>query len=398
MVHSGATNHSTAIIGTANNRRFFIATIGRSISGNAVGHTAISVGGVPLDLMHSSDQTLIPGNSRSVFVQLWSATEEKILSMSGLSISYSGSSNSPTQSTVQWVVGNASQGPLVSDMLSSDSMTRNLSMPFSRVEDDLTFTIAAASDNNFGNISISNPTHTGQVIEGAAIAWGSEAAITETVDVATDYATIRHQSVVAVNVGFATGSIISVLDDVNVSPAPDKQFVTISGADNSESSLLFGASPPAVDGDQIEVPLLTNEGKSISIDPSGQVTIVNIGTEAQTFPFRIYDQDAIGTHWSEYSTATITPETIAPETQVGSASGTLRNAQGNAPADMTGLTMNLYATAEDLQNNSNILEIITDISVTSGAFSISAEIGSKYMRLFNPLNYLEHAHGPITIA
>lgn len=81
-------------------------------------------------------------------------------------------------------------------------------------------------------------------------------------------------------------------------------------------------------------------------------------------------------------------------------SGTLVKPDGGTPANMTGLSMTIYPTAQDAQNNTNAIETLTGIGATSGAFAanpIVAGIGAHYMRLFDPLDYTSHAHGQIDV-
>lgn len=101
-----------------------------------------------------------------------------------------------------------------------------------------------------------------------------------------------------------------VLDDVLVEPGAGKQFVTIVGPDLTEGSLLYGTSPSATTGDQLETDVVTDGGKTINLRPDGTLEIENIGTEVQTFQFRIYDIDGDG--WSNYATATVTTVDTSP--------------------------------------------------------------------------------------
>lgn len=96
-----------------------------------------------------------------------------------------------------------------------------------------------------------------------------------------------------------------VLDDVLVEPEPTKQFVTIVGPDLTEGSLLYGTDPSASNPDQLEADLLTSDNKNVHLRQDGTFWIENVGTNVQTFQYRIYDMDGDG--WSAMATATVTP-------------------------------------------------------------------------------------------
>lgn len=79
--------------------------------------------------------------------------------------------------------------------------------------------------------------------------------------------------------------------------------------------------------------------------------------------------------------------------------GTLVDSAGSTPADMTGLSITLYVTAEDLQLNTNPVITLTGVALTGGVFTVTTEeaVGTYFMRLFDPLDYSNHAFGQIEV-
>jgi len=89
------------------------------------------------------------------------------------------------------------------------------------------------------------------------------------------------------------------------------QFVTLSSpiialVGGVRTSLCYGAVPDCVTGDQLRVPLLTDQGKAIDISAAdGTFVITDAGNTEQTFSFEIWDADGpTGEKWSE-STAVV---------------------------------------------------------------------------------------------
>jgi hypothetical protein len=81
-------------------------------------------------------------------------------------------------------------------------------------------------------------------------------------------------------------------------------------------------------------------------------------------------------------------------------SGRLVTASGETPPNLTGLSIALYPTTRDMQENTNRVGTITGVSVTDGDFlgvAAVANAGTYYMRLYDPLNFSQHAFGELTL-
>ena len=185
----------------------------------------------------------------------------------------------------------------------------------------------------------------------------------------------------------AAGNVAdTVTRTVNVVAAPDTEIPVIT---------LIGSSTVSV----VQDTSYTDTGANVTdnvdagsvIYGTGTVTIGTVGSYVLSYDYT----DAAG---NVATTVTRTVNVISSGTYT--VSGTLVNAAGASVPNMTGLSMTLYSSAEDLHNNTNALETITGISVTSGSFTATATIanGTVYMKLFNPGDYSSHASGQIVSA
>jgi hypothetical protein len=80
------------------------------------------------------------------------------------------------------------------------------------------------------------------------------------------------------------------------------------------TSLCYNTSPLCATGDQLRVPLLTNQGKSIDISAAdGTFVIVGAGDTEQTFSFEIWDATGpVGEKWSASTAAVINGFVVLP--------------------------------------------------------------------------------------
>ncbi len=76
---------------------------------------------------------------------------------------------------------------------------------------------------------------------------------------------------------------------VTISPTATLQFVTAATPVLDDTSLFYRVTPVVVNGDQLEVPLLTDQGKSITIRANGTFLITGAASVQQTFNYRVHD-------------------------------------------------------------------------------------------------------------
>ncbi len=121
--------------------------------------------------------------------------------------------------------------------------------------------------------------------------------------------TTERPVIIPINLPYGTHELLVdgtiSLSNVALSPSTDKQFVTVANVNLTDDSVFYNSSPAVANGDQWELPLLTDQGNAITPDPSGTVQVSNTGLEVQTAQFRVYDMD-VGA-WSNMPTATIMP-------------------------------------------------------------------------------------------
>jgi len=147
-----------------------------------------------------------------------------------------------------------------------------------------------------------------------------------------------------------------------LSPEATLTFIDVVNPVSDSTSLFFGASPAVATGDQVESPLLTDQGKVLTVAANGTFVVSDAGNTLQTFSIRVWD-DTDST-WSSAAVATINDTVVAT-------SGVSRNTAA--------LTFFLAATGltERAFNNAAIAYYKSVTSSTSNQFNTLLRAAQK---------------------
>ena len=199
-----------------------------------------------------------------------------------------GSAHRVSQAAVAYTAA-AAAGPTITDV----NTTETVQVGDTPIVTGTSF-LATGGTQSWGGVSVGFSSWSDTSITSSAITRGDLAYDTNYDWVVTDNLSVA-SSPLSVQLAIETGF----------------QFVTLSSpiialVGGVRTSLCYGAVPDCVTGDQLRVPLLTDQGKSIDISGAkGEFNIVDAGNTEQTFNFEIWDADAAtGDKWSA-STAVV---------------------------------------------------------------------------------------------
>lgn len=184
----------------------------------------------------------------------------------------------------------APAGPTITDVNTTNIV---------QVDDTPTVTgtafLATAGSQTWNAVSVGVDTWADTSILCTAITRGDKAYDTNYPWIVTDNLSVA-SSPLNVQLAIETGfQFIDLVDPINI---------LVGG---EITSLCFGTSPPCITGDQLRVPLLTDQGKAIDISAAdGTFVITAAGDTEQTFMFELWDQTGpVNERWSLFTAVVI---------------------------------------------------------------------------------------------
>jgi len=128
--------------------------------------------------------------------------------------------------------------------------------------------------------------------------------------VASNTDTVANITVIQDDLNYGTHNAIwtDTLSEVSpafpftISPAAGLQYTVAADPILNETSLFYNVTPVVVNGDQIEVPTTTDQGKTLTVRPDGTFLIEAAFAERQTFTYRVHSSTD---GWTNYGNVTV---------------------------------------------------------------------------------------------